>query len=725
MSEKYDVGIVGVGLGANYGSVLTYFGLHETIRSFGKSILMVSKIDAKSDDAEMKESHATRFAREHYNVSKVYTQNTLHELNNMCKDFVVGSDQVWNYGISKNFGKAFYLNFVGEDKHKISYASSFGHQIDFAPEDERRKISQLMQRFNAISVREDSGVEICRDIYHVPAQQVIEPIYLLSNEKYENLAKKSDRDISEPYLLAYILDPTPEKKAAIQHVAKKKNLKVKVILDGFPWLFEGNKKKMDMDEAVQEDMEVSDFLNLYINSSYVITDSFHGTSFAIKFNKDFAAIGNKGRGMARFDSLFRLFGHRDRFTFDPKKIVSEDNRFLANIDFTSINNKINKEVAKSVEWLKEAFEKPVTKTVGTVNSTQPNPRKIEPEKAVKAAKEGIAIPDNTPTREQAILDVINNPKVNEWKSKLIEKIPELSIFVGRELKEYTNNKVGGPADLMVFPKTTEEIISITKFANQEKIPYVVLGNGTNILVRDGGVRGIVIITTELNDYFKLDGNIFIAGAGASLIEATYYLQDNSKSNFEWAAGVPGTIGGAVYMNAGTYTGDIRRVLKSVTIIDGEGNLLTLTNEEINWGLRYTSIQDHKDWIIIEAQFNVTDGNRNEMAKKMLATVQSRENNFPLEHPNHGSTFKWWRAPRLIKQAGLAGKTIGGVKISQKQPGFFINFNKGTASDYEALIDYTIAKVYEFSGFLLEPEVVIIGERLHKYQRYTSDSPEKM
>lgn len=377
MSEKYDVGIVGVGLGANYGSVLTYFGLHETLKSFGKSVLMVSKIGAKSDDPELRETHASRFAAEHYNVSKSYSIDTVKELNNLCDTFVIGSDQVWNYGISKNFGKAFYLDFANDDKRKLSYAASFGHQIDFAPEDERPKISKLMQRFNAISVREDSGVDLCRDIYHVPAVQVAEPIYLLSKERYIELSERSTKDVSEPYLLAYILDPTPEKKAAIEHIANKKGLKIKVILDGFPWLFEGNKEKMNMDDAVQTDMEVYDFLKLYANSSYVITDSFHGTSFAVKFNKPFAAIGNRGRGMARFDSLFRLIGHRDRFTFEPGRIITEDERFLKDLDFTDINTTMEKHVDMSKKWLHDAVNKPVNETVGTLEPVKAPIKPVE------------------------------------------------------------------------------------------------------------------------------------------------------------------------------------------------------------------------------------------------------------------------------------------------------------------------------------------------------------
>lgn len=362
--EKYDVGIVGVGVGANYGSVLTYYSLYKTIESFGKKVLMVSKIGAKASDPEIQNNHAMRFARTHYNLSKLYSQKTVNELNAIANTFVIGSDQVWNYGVSQHFAKAFYLDFAGDDKRKISYAASFGHAKDFAPFEEVPKISELMKRFNAISVREDSGVTIARDVYRVPAKQVAEPIFLTSAEKYLELAANSTRDVSGPYLLAYILDPTPEKKEAIEHVAKKLNLKIRIIVDGWPHLFEENRKKMDIEGAVEENIETYDFLKLYANCAYVVTDSFHGTAFALKFEKPFASIGNKRRGMVRFDSMFRLIGHRDRFTLNPKEIIKNDSRFLAPLDYTEITNALDKHANESKKWLKAALEKPVKDTVG-------------------------------------------------------------------------------------------------------------------------------------------------------------------------------------------------------------------------------------------------------------------------------------------------------------------------------------------------------------------------
>jgi nitroreductase len=362
-NEKYDVGIIGVGVGANYGSVLTYYSLYQTIKSFGNNVLMVSKIGASENDPEIQNTHAINFASKHYNISKIYSQKNVSDLNKIVDTFVIGSDQVWNYGISQHFGKAFYLNFTEDSKRRISYAASFGHSKDFSPAEEVPIISELMRRFHAISVREDSGVKIARDVYQVPAKQVAEPIFLLDNQSYLDLASQSTRDVSEPYLLAYILDPTPEKKAAIEYIAKERNLKVRIILDAWPHLFEQNKMSMNIEGAVEDGIDTYDFLKLYANSSYVLTDSFHGTAFALKFEKPFASIGNKRRGVARFHSLFGIIGHKERFTLDADDIIKRSKDFLAPLDYASIRAALDAHVSDSKAWLKSALKKPIKNTI--------------------------------------------------------------------------------------------------------------------------------------------------------------------------------------------------------------------------------------------------------------------------------------------------------------------------------------------------------------------------
>ncbi|WP_144276251.1 UDP-N-acetylmuramate dehydrogenase [Demequina sp. NBRC 110053] len=338
-----------------------------------------------------------------------------------------------------------------------------------------------------------------------------------------------------------------------------------------------------------------------------------------------------------------------------------------------------------------------------------------------ARQKELAIPGKTRDREEMILSVLNDPHVNALKHRIVSVNPDIPIYMGRELKEYTWNKVGGPADILAFPRTIDELKQLVDLALEDDVPYTILGRGTNVIVRDGGIRGIVIITTGLN-YFKLEDGIFTAGAGASFIEASYFLLEHGLSTLEWASGIPGTVGGAVYMNAGTNVSDVRATIRSVTYLDHKGNIRELQKDQISWGKRYTTFQDHPNWVVLEATFTTSPSDKEDLSKKMLRTVQVRENHFPLESPNHGSTFKWWRAPRLIMQSGLTGYRIGGAQISTKQPGFFVNVDRATAADYEALVDYAIGKVYEHSGFLLEPEVEFLGERPHRYERYTTGSP---
>lgn len=334
-----------------------------------------------------------------------------------------------------------------------------------------------------------------------------------------------------------------------------------------------------------------------------------------------------------------------------------------------------------------------------------------------ALKVELAVPNRTRTFAQIIAEVSNDKKVRDFHDHVNSIDPEIEIHIAKPLKEYTYNSVGGPADILAFPRTTDQFVKLVKSASGKGIPVTVLGLFTNLLVRDGGIRGLVVSTMKMTEV-RLEDDCLTAGAGAGLTETAFFLQKRGKSGLEWAAGIPGTVGGAIVMNAGTNISDIRRSVETVTFLDRNMNIRTVHVADVSWGKRHSSFQENKDWIILEATFRVRDGDREAMRTEMVQTVEKRARHFPLDLPNHGSTFKWWRAPRLISQSGLVGHRIGGAQISTKQPGFFVNLGNATASDYEALINYAIAKVYEFSGFLMEPEVEVIGERLHRYERYS-------
>ena len=352
--DHYDVGIMGVWAGCNYGSIATYYALNRTIEKMGYSVLMIDKPRImKEGDAEMQMTHSRIFANQHYNISKSYKVSELAELNKYCDTFVMGSDQVWNYGISKNFGKSYYLDFVLPGKKKVAYAASFGHGKDFAPPEEREIISGLMKDFDAISVRESDGVRICRDIYDVNATQVIDPVFLADREIFDELAKESHFKEKEPYVATYILDPTPEKVQLMQNVSQRLGCKLVNILDGLPWLFEQNKKKLGL-EAV-ENVHVEDWISIISKCRFLITDSVHGTSIGLLYNRPFIALTNAHRGISRFASLSELFGIGDRILKNPTDGIDNDH-LLEDIDYVKINNKLLSEKKRCHTWLKNALE---------------------------------------------------------------------------------------------------------------------------------------------------------------------------------------------------------------------------------------------------------------------------------------------------------------------------------------------------------------------------------
>lgn len=362
VERKFDVGIMGVWYGCNYGSVVTYFTLHEIISDMGLSVLMIDKPNVCKNDSENGNTHSRRFAAEHYDMSRRYDLHELKQLNRNVDTFVMGCDQVWNRGISRNFGMANYFDFVDDDKKKISYASSFGHNKDYASERDRVVIRQYFDRFDSISVREADGVKICKEVYGVNAKQVIDPVFLYDKTKYALLYNKSAAakrtDLPDKYICTYILDPTQEIKDAIAWISEKTGMKVINMLDGFPWMFDINVEKMaGCTGEIVKDVQVEDWLYYIANCEMLITDSCHGTSFAIIFEKLFICIGNKGRGLSRFESLLGMFDLMDRVFLDPKEIINNDKVFES-IDFKRLGDIIEREKKSSLEWLKNALFSP-------------------------------------------------------------------------------------------------------------------------------------------------------------------------------------------------------------------------------------------------------------------------------------------------------------------------------------------------------------------------------
>ena len=354
MKDHYDVGILGVWYGCNYGSIATYYALQQTIEKLGYSTLMVHYPRLKPDDGRMKGRHSIRFAEEHYDISPSYHVSEIGVLNQYCDTFVLGSDQLWNYGVTKIFGHSYFLDFAADNKKKIAYATSFGGGDFQAPKDFTDKAVTCMRRMDAISVREKEGVDICRRVFGVKASHVLDPVLLAEPSVLGELADHCGLDEKEPYIATYILDPTPEKRKALLHVSEKLDRKLINMLDGWYNKFPENKKKLNLPNTV-ENLQEEQWLYYFKNSDFVITDSFHGTCMAILFHKPFIAIGNPARGSSRFESLLGTFHLWDRYAETPEKIL-DNPELLKPVDYRRVNARIEEERKTSLKWLKDALE---------------------------------------------------------------------------------------------------------------------------------------------------------------------------------------------------------------------------------------------------------------------------------------------------------------------------------------------------------------------------------
>ena len=276
--------------------------------------------------------------------------------------------------------------------------------------------------------------------------------------------------------------------------------------------------------------------------------------------------------------------------------------------------------------------------------------------------------------------------------------------------KHTTFKTGGCADVFVEVKDVSELKKTICFAKKTNTPFFILGRGSNLLVADKGIRGAVISLANLND-IKIEENEIRCSAGASLNALCNALRDRCFSGLEFAYGIPGTVGGAVYMNAGAYGGEMADVLKSVTAIDNDGNIITLSKEDMCLGYR-TSVFRSKGYTVIEAVFNLKKGEKADICAVMEDLMSRRRQKQPLNFPSAGSTFKrpeGYFAGALIEKNSLKGYRIGGAMVSELHAGFIINYENASSEDIIRLMRYVQETVYKNDGVLLEPEVLILGE----------------
>ena len=369
--EKFDAAIYGVWKGEYYGGIATYYALYRCITSLGLSAVLISPEMKQEGKEERPFTHSDKFAEQHYEaITKDFSYYDLEKLNECCDTFVMGCDQIWNYGISRGFGKSFYLHFADDDKRLISYASSFGHAVSFTPYDEAKEIESLFRRFDFLSVRETGAVSVLKKEFGVDAVRVLDPVFLADPKIFDEITEESSHREEEKYLVSYILDPTPEIREALQYAAKKLNLKLINMLDGIQAKFENNKEKLNLENVV-EGLETQDWLYYLKHSEFVITDSCHGASFALVFQRPFVCIGNRGRGLDRFESLTKLFQIEDRYILDPKKIM-EDERLLTPMDYDKIQQIMESERERSWKWLKNAlsYKKEIPEKIGQSKQTR-------------------------------------------------------------------------------------------------------------------------------------------------------------------------------------------------------------------------------------------------------------------------------------------------------------------------------------------------------------------
>lgn len=301
------------------------------------------------------------------------------------------------------------------------------------------------------------------------------------------------------------------------------------------------------------------------------------------------------------------------------------------------------------------------------------------------------------------------------KQNLYEKLAAVlgqeKVLAEEPMKKHTTFRVGGPADLFVMPSSEEEVKAAAAICDEEKVPYYIVGNGSNLLVSDKGYRGVIIQLYKEMSRIRVEDNVIYAQAGASLAKIANTALESSLTGFEFAAGIPGTIGGACVMNAGAYGGEMKDVLLEVRVMTSDGEVIVLPKEKLELGYR-TSVIAKEGYIVLEAAIELRPGEQETIRTYMEELREKRTSKQPLEYPSAGSTFKrpeGFFAGKLIQDAGLRGFQVGGAQVSEKHCGFVINAHEATAADIVSLMDQVSGRVREQFGVVLEPEVKKLGE----------------
>ena len=300
---------------------------------------------------------------------------------------------------------------------------------------------------------------------------------------------------------------------------------------------------------------------------------------------------------------------------------------------------------------------------------------------------------------------------NKIENKFCACLGSDNVYRNEPMRKHTTFRIGGPADFYLCPHSAKEIQKTVAICREEELPYFILGNGSNLLVSDQGYRGVVIQLWKNVSDILVEGCRIRAKAGASLAKIAGEALEEGLTGMEFVAGIPGTLGGAVVMNAGAYGGEMKDILQEALVMDEQGEIFTLKKEELHLGYR-TSIIKEKGYIVLAAALELKPGDRKEIKEKMDELKQRRVEKQPLDMPSAGSTFKrpeGYFAGKLIMDAGLRGFSVGGAQISEKHCGFVVNTGKATANDVLTLIREVQKRVRDKFGVELETEVKFLGE----------------
>lgn len=302
-------------------------------------------------------------------------------------------------------------------------------------------------------------------------------------------------------------------------------------------------------------------------------------------------------------------------------------------------------------------------------------------------------------------------QIDDIVKELGEKLPHLRMTQGEELKKHCTFKIGGPADLFIEPSSDEELILSLKILKEHSLRTFIMGRASNLLFSEKGYRGAMIRLAENYSFTKVEGREIVAKSGTSLAELANIAMEHALAGLEFASGIPGSVGGAVTMNAGAYGGEMKDVVSSVKVLDEKGDIIELKAEELNFSYRNSLIQK-KDYILLEARFQLEEGLKEEIKARMDDYNSRRRDKQPLNLPSCGSTFKRPKegyAAAMIEESNLKGLKFGGARVSDKHAGFIVNEDGASFADILNLIEIVKKTVFDAKGVLLETEMKIIGE----------------